>query len=55
MRKKIKKLQYNYIVNSLKKASPEKIIQESGNKAIAAFNKASSRRQFYKHYLNTID
>ncbi len=54
LRKKLKKLKYNYIINSLKKASPEMIIQGSEKKAIAAFNRASTKVPFYKHYLNTI-
>ena len=55
LRKKLKKLRYNYTINSLKKISPEKIIQDSEKKAISAFNRASSSISFYKHYLKTIN
>ncbi len=54
LRKKLKKLKYHYIINSLKKTSSEKIAQKSEEKAIVTFNKASSGNSFYKSYLNTI-
>ncbi len=54
LRKKLKKLKYNIIINSLKRASYDDIIKKSEKKAISAYNRASTSIPFYKNFLKSI-